>query len=212
MGGCSQAALNPGRSPTDLQEVAPPRSRLPSPRALAVGALVLALPGLPWMHARSQRIGVEHRAAQVASAMTNRSIAIHCPGPIRRRMMYEIHEGSVWFDADGVPADETKLSANTCDGLRTVIDHGPSLDFSCLVTGCGTRERQAAQALAVLTHEIMHLRGERDEAMTECKARGRVAWVAGQLGVSAAGGAQVAAWQATAWEQMLPPAYRGARC
>lgn len=190
-----------------------PRSRLPSPRALAIGALVLAVPGLPWMHARSQRIAVEDRAARIASAMTNRDISVHCPGPIRRRMMYEIHEGSVWFDADGVPASATSLSAGTCDGLEVAIDHGPALDFSCLAAdACGKREAQAARALAVLTHEIMHLRGERDEAMTECRARGRVADVAAQLGIPAAGGAQIAAWQATTWQAMLPDAYRGARC
>jgi hypothetical protein len=127
-------------------------------------------------------------------------------------MMYEIHEGSVWFDADGVPVDETKLSASTCDGLRTVIDRGPALDFSCLATACPKDERRAAQALAVLTHEIMHLRGTRDEGQTECHARGRVAWVTGQLGVSPQGGAQIATWQATTWQAMLPDAYRNASC
>jgi hypothetical protein len=192
--------------------VAPTRSRLPSPRALAIGALVLAVPGVPWMHARGQRIKVEDRAAEIASAMTNRTIKVRCPGPIRRRMMYEIHEGSVWFDADGVPVDETKLSASTCDGLRTVIDHGAALGFSCLTTSCPKNERRAAQALAVLTHEIMHLRGTRDEAQTECRARGRVAGVAEQLGVRPEGAAQIAAWQATTWQEMLPDAYRNATC
>jgi hypothetical protein len=192
--------------------VKPTRSRLPSPRTLAIGALVLAVPGVPWMHARGERLEVEHRAAAIASAMTNRTIKVRCPGPIRRRMMYEIHEGSVWFDADGVPVNETKLSASTCDGLQTVIDHGPALDFSCLASACPKDERRAAQALAVLTHEIMHLRGTRDEGQTECRARGRVAWVAGQLGVSPQGAAQIAAWQATTWQTMLPDAYRNASC
>jgi len=192
--------------------VEPTRSRLPSPRALAIGALVLAVPGVPWMHARGERLKVEHRAATIASAMTNRTIKVHCPGPIRRRMMYEIHEGSVWFDADGVPVSETKLSASTCDGLRTVIDDGPTLDFSCLATACPKDERRAAQALAVLTHEIMHLRGNTDEAITECLARGRVADVARRLGIDETGAAAVAAWQATTWRAMLPDAYRTATC
>lgn len=180
---------------------------------MAIGALVLVVPGVPWAHARAQRIAVQDRAAAVAGALTHRTIAVRCPGPIRRRIIYEIHEGQVWFDADGVPADETKLSATTCDGLRTVIDHGPALGFSCLATAtCPRRERQAAQALAVFTHEVMHLRGTRDEATTECQARERVADVAARLGVSAAGGAAVAAWQATSWSQQLAPQYRSARC
>ena len=193
--------------------VEPRRSRLPSPRTLAIGAAVLCVPGLPWMHARSERLEVEHRAAAVASALTHRTIAVHCPGPIRRRVMYEIHEGSVWFDADGVPADETKLSAATCDGIRSVIDRGAGLDLTCLARGaCRKSEHQAAQALAVLTHEIMHLRGTREEATAECQARGRVADVARRLGVAAPSADAVAVWQATTWQDQLPDAYKNGRC
>ena len=36
--------------------------------------------------------------------------------------------------------------------------------------------------------------------------------VAGQLGVRPQGGAQIAAWQATTWQAMLPDAYRNASC
>ncbi|WCB96458.1 hypothetical protein DSM104299_05217 [Baekduia alba] len=189
-----------------------PRSRLPSPRSLAIGAAILAVPGIPWLHVRAQRLEVEHRAAVVASALTNRSIRVICPGPLRRRLMYEIHEGSVMFDADGVPVDETRLSAATCDGLRTVLDRGASLDFACLATGCPERERQAAQALAVLTHEIMHLRGTRDEAAAECQAGKRVADVAQRLGVAPAGAAAVATWQATDWQNQLPDNYKNGAC
>lgn len=190
----------------------PGRSRLPSPRALAIGVLVLAVPGVPWLHARSQRVEVERRAAAIAGELTNRSIRVRCPGPIRRRMFYEIHEGSVRFDADGVPADETKLSARTCDGLRTVVDHAATLDFGCLATACGEPETRAAEALAVLTHETMHLRGTMDEAKTECQARGRVAWVAQRMGVGAASAEAVAAWQGSTWQARLPDGYRGAAC
>jgi hypothetical protein len=127
-------------------------------------------------------------------------------------MMYEIHEGSVQFDADGVPTDETKLSARTCDGLRTVVDGAATLDFICLATACDPTTARAAQALAVFTHEVMHLRGTTDEAVTECLARGRIADVARRMGVSAAGAEQVATWQATTWRAMLPDAYRTATC
>jgi hypothetical protein len=193
--------------------VEPARSRLPSPRALAIGTLVLAAVGVPWMHARGERLEVERRAGAIAGELTHRTIRVHCPGPIRRRMMYEIHEGSVRFDADGVPADETKLSARTCDGLRTIIEDGATLDFGCLAASfCDASRRRAAEALAVLTHETMHLRGTMDEAQTECHARRRVAAVAVRMGVSAAGGDAVAAWQATTWQAMLPDAYRGATC
>jgi hypothetical protein len=188
------------------------RSRLPSPRTLVIALLVLAVPGVPYAYARAQRITVEDRAAAIASALTNRTIHVTCPGPIRRRMMYEIHEGQVWFDADGVPANETKLSASTCDGLRTVVDHARTLGFGCLKWTCDHDTQRAAQALAVFTHETMHLRGTRDEGVAECQARRRVADVAARFGVSAAGGAAVAYWQANDWQAMLPDQYRGATC
>lgn len=186
---------------------------MPSPRALAIGALALAVPGVPYAYARSQRLEVEDRAAAVASAMTNRSIGVRCPGPIRKRFMYEIHEGSVMFDADGVPVDETKLSAGTCDGLREALDHGPALGFSCLATGaCPGAEERVARALAVLAHEIVHLRGVRDEGVTECQARGRVARVAERFGIGPEGGARIATWQAEVWRLQLPPQYQSGAC
>lgn len=187
--------------------------RLPSPRALLIGAIVLAVPGVPYAYARSQRLEVEHRAEAVAREMTNRPIHVQCPGPIRKRFMYEIHEGSVMFDADGVPTSATKLSAGTCDGLRDALEDGPTLQFSCLTAGtCPGAEERVARALAVLAHEIVHLRGVQDEAVTECQARGRVARVAATFGIGAAGGEQIARWQTVTWSQELPPQYQNGRC
>lgn len=196
-----------GMWPT-FPEVAP---RMPSPRALAIGALALLVPGVPYAYARSQRLEVEHRAEAVARAMTNRPIHVRCPGPIRKRFMYEIHEGSVMFDAEGVPVDETRLSAGTCDGLRDALEDAPTLQLTCLTAGtCPGAEERVARALAVLAHEIVHLRGVQDEAVTECQARGRVARVAAAFGIGAAGGEQIARWQTVTWSQELPPQYRGA--
>ena len=74
------------------------------------------------------------------------------------------------------------------------------------------RQRKAAQALAVLTHEIMHLRGTRDEGTAECRARQRVADVAQRLGLTPRSAAAVATWQATDWYDMLPDAYKNRDC
>lgn len=190
-----------------------PRTRAPYLRALLVGALVLAVPGIAWAHTRSERLEVQQRAAQIASTLSNRSIDVNCPGPIRRRMLREIHEGSVRFDADGVPADETRLSARTCDGLRDVLDRGAALDFACLASSsCSADEQRAADALAVVTHEIMHLRGTIDEGRAECQARLRVAFVATRLGITAQAAERLAAWQATAGQERLPERYQGGVC
>ncbi len=184
------------------------RARLPSPRTLGILVLVAALPGGLWLHARSRRLEVERRAAAVASAIAARPVAVRCPGPIRRRLFYEINEGSVRFAADGRPADETRLSARACDGLRTVLDQAPRLDFACLATGCPDAVQRAAEAVAVLTHEAVHLRGSMDEGRTECEARARVLDSARRLGLRAEAAARLQAWQATDWADRLPDRYR----
>ncbi|QEC49015.1 hypothetical protein FSW04_16510 [Baekduia soli] len=102
--------------------------RPPAPRTLGIVALLAVLLGGLWLHARGRRLEVEHRAAAVAGAIAGRRTAVRCPGPIRRRLLYEINEGVVRFSADGRPADETHLSGRACDGLRTVLDDGPRLE------------------------------------------------------------------------------------
>lgn len=188
---------------------APPRNRLPAPRTVGMLALVL-LPffGL-WLHGRIQRSHVEDRAAAVASVIAGRAVAVRCPGPFKRHFFYETTEGSVRFDADGRPVDETQLSFRTCDGLRTAMDRGAGLDLDCLYYNCPKDVTQAAAALAVLAHESVHLRGVTDERLTECEAHTHIALVAGRYGLSDRATASLAHWQATDWADTLPERYQG---
>jgi hypothetical protein len=199
---------------TDRSGVEPrARNRLPSVKVLLSAALILGLPTAAWAHGRTERLDVERHAGVIASALTNRSIRVRCPGPVRRRLFYEIREGEVRFDADGVPADETRLGARTCDGLHDVLRRGASSTFACLDTAtCPAEEQRAAEALAILTHEIMHLRGTRDEARAECEARARVAAVAARLRVAPEAAQRLARWQATTWQAGLPPQYQHGTC
>jgi hypothetical protein len=189
-----------------------PRLRLPSAKVLVGAAVLLGLPGAALAQARAQRLEVEHRAGAVAQALTGRHIHVRCPGPIRRRLFYEINDGVVRFHADGTPPDDTRLSPAVCDGLRDVLDRGPAYTFSCLATDtCAAQERRAARAVAVLTHETMHLRGTIDEAVTECQAIRRVAWVAEQLGIRAEAAQRIPPWEDAQREQ-LPDRYRNGVC
>ena len=178
-------------------------------RTQAIAVLVTVVVGGLWLHARARRLEVEHKAGAVATRIAGRDVRVICPGPIRRRILYEINDGSVMFDAHGRPANKTKLSAHTCDGLRRVLDRTTSLDLTCLATdACSPDDEQAAAGLAVLTHESVHLRGVMDESETECEARKRVATTATELGLTRASAEAVAAWQATTWAKMLPERYR----
>ena len=189
---------------------AQPRNRLPSTRALLI-ALAIAAPVLGlWLHGHSRRAQVERVAGEAASAVAGRTVSVNCPGPIRRRLFYEIHEGSVRFGSDGRPYDETTLSADPCDGLRRVLDRSAALDLNCLAAVCPPDDERAAMALAVLAHEAVHLRGVIDEGTTECEARTHVGGVAERFGVRAPSREALARWQATDWADELPPRYRGA--
>jgi hypothetical protein len=187
---------------------ASPRDRLPAPRTLAMGAVVL-LPFLGlWLHGRVERTRVEAKAAAVAALIAGRPVAVRCPGPFKRHFFYETTEGSVRFDPGGRPADETDLSFRTCDGLRTAMRRGPGLDLDCLYYRCPHEVTQAAGALAVLAHEAVHLRGVTDEGATECEARTHIGLVARRYGLGDRATASLAHWQATDWAETLPDRYR----
>lgn len=187
---------------------APPRNRLPAPRTLALAAVV-ALPFFAlWLHGRMVRTDIETRAGAVASTLAGRPVAARCPGPFKRRFFYETTEGSVRFDADGVPVDRTDLSFRTCDGLRTAMDRRAGLDLDCLAYHCPRETEQAAAALAVLAHEAMHLRGTIDEGATECAAREHIDAVAGAYGLTPRATGSLRRWQATDWAERLPDRYR----
>jgi hypothetical protein len=186
----------------------PPRHRLPSPRTLAILAIVaLPLAGL-WLHGRAQRAEVERRAGAVASAIAGRTVHARCPGPIKQHVLYDPTEGSVRFDEAGRPFDETNLSSRTCAGLRRVLDRGAALDLDCLAYRCSADDERAAMSLAVLAHESVHLRGVTDEGATECEARTHILLVARRMGLTDRAAQSVAHWQATDYLEMLPERYR----
>jgi hypothetical protein len=178
--------------------------------AILASALLILL--TPSLIARHNRLKAEHVAEPIAKRLTNRDIDVKCPG-LSGLILFETNEGSVRFDADGVPADSTKLSKHTCAGLRTVASHAGTLDFGCLAaSSCDADTEQAAEALAVFTHEVMHLRGSIDEGKTECQARAHVADVAVQAGVDPQQAQALARWQAGPWQARLPDRYRNVSC
>jgi hypothetical protein len=172
---------------------------------LIAGALVLCVLGIR-SHAR--RVEVERRASQVAGAIVGHRVKVHCPGVIRRHVLYEISEGRVRFSADGVPDRETNLSGDACAGLRRVLDRGSSLSLECLYWGCAKGDTRAAMGLIVLTHESVHMRGVMDEGQTECEAERRVATTAQALGLTPASAQAVAHWARTDYAELLPEQYR----
>jgi hypothetical protein len=172
---------------------------------LIAGVLLLAVLGV---RGHIRRGEVERRAGAVAGAIAGHSVDVHCPGPIRSHLFYEITEGRVRFSAAGVPDRETNLSADACAGLRRVLDRGSSLNLECLYWQCSADDTRAAMGLIVLTHESVHMRGVMDEGLTECEAEGRVETTALRLGLTPSSAQSVAHWARTDYAELLPEQYR----
>lgn len=182
-----------------------PRTPVRVVAPLTAGALLLVVLGV---RGHIRRAEVERRAGQVAGAIAGHRVRVHCPGPIRSRLFYEITEGRVRFSAAGVPNPETNLSADACAGLRRVLDRGSSLNLECLYWQCSADDTRAAMGLIVLTHESVHMRGVIDEGLTECEAERRVETTALRLGLTPSSGASVAHWARTDYPELLPEQYR----
>lgn len=180
----------------------------PEPRTVAIAAAVL-LPLCAWgWSVRAQRLDVERRAGAAASQVAGRPVHVRCPGQLRRRLQAEIHDGSVRFDG-GRPADETRVTGRVCDGLARLIDEGARLELSCLqLDACDAKDTAVAYAVAVLTHESVHMLGVMDEAATECQAVRRSAGVAQALGATPQAAAFIADWQFSVAGDRLPDRYR----
>ena len=123
-------------------------------------------------------------------------------------------EGFVRFDADGRPADDTKLMAGSCDELDALAEGRRGKELACTARAgilCGRHGRALATAVDVVTHESFHLQGILDEARTECNALQTMARTAERLGATPAQGVALARGQFAESYPLLPDGYRSAR-
>ena len=190
------------------------RTRIPPapPWVRAILAVVL-IGGPAWgLLQWHGRVVNEHRLGAIASQIAGRHVAVHCPGVLGRALRYDIVEGTVQFDADGRPADETKLRAFPCAELDALAEGRRAAVLDCVARAgdCGKAEDDLAVAIDVLTHESFHLAGYADEAAAECHSLQTMAWTAQQLGVAPEVAQRLAAWEANHAYLQMPAQYQGA--
>jgi hypothetical protein len=144
----------------------------------------------------------ESRLAEVASEIAGRDVEVHCPGVMKRLVEVSPHSGSVFFDAQGRPADFTELNNETCSTLNRFAegktDGGDSL--------------RVARALHVLAHESFHLAGVRGEAEADCFGLQRTAFVAQELGAQPAEAQRLARLALYDRARSAPAEYRSPAC
>jgi len=159
--------------------------------------------------------GNERRLSTIASSIAGREVKVQCPAAVGRLFGWDIVEGSVRFDANGRPADETKLRQTSCAELDAIAEGRRAQELACIGrTGiaCGRHGRETAMAVDVVTHEAFHLRGIMDEAATECRSLQTMAWTAQQLGATAEQGRAMAKAQFQGAYLELPDQYRSGAC
>jgi len=156
-----------------------------------------------------QRVREQDQLATIASDLAGRRIGVRCPGFLSSLVDTRGEAGRVRFDASGRPANHTDLSPQTCKALRH-LDH---VDFTCLAHGnCGFTQFDAAWAAHTLAHEAFHLRGFKDEGVTECYALQNTAFVAERLGVPAPQAEKLQQWIYDRGYPNEPEEYHSARC
>jgi hypothetical protein len=174
--------------------------------------LVVVGVGLPawWLAALHNRVANEHRLEAIASEIAGRPVEVHCPGFLRS-IGPDTLGGTVRFDADGSPADDTRLRKAPCAELDALAEGRRSTQLACVArsTSCGDDAQAVARAVDTLTHESFHMSGIADEAETECHSLHKLAWTAQQLGATAAQGAAMAVAQYDGTYQQMGDAYRG---
>ncbi len=165
---------------------------------IALAVLLVAAVGFGWSRHQGRRHD-EARWAKVASAIVGRPVRVHCPNSFERLTSVSSEAGYVRFTAAGPPEPQTFLSPETCDGLaRFARSHKVTFEN--------------AWAVQTLAHESFHMRGVRDEAITECYGLQWTAFAASQLGADPRHAQAIArvAW-AVGYDQ-LPEEYQSGDC
>lgn len=178
--------------------------------ALAV-LLVAVVTGLV-LHERA--VSLERRLGGVASALAGKPVHVHCQGVVGRVLDVGVEQGSVWFGADGRPADTTDLKRPICGALGRYRGDVGGTAYACVVddTPCWGRVAEDVLAVHVLAHEARHLAGERGEPLAECHGLQTTAQAAELLGADPARAAATARYALLHVYPQLPPEYRDAGC
>ncbi len=162
----------------------------------ALAAVVLVTGFFTYRHDQ-----LEQRLSRAAGGLVGAPVAVHCQGVGGALVDASAELGFVRFGPDGVPEHATLIRYEQCQALEAYLNHHgrhPSHD--------------EIVAVHVLTHESMHMRGETNEAVTECQAVQRDARTARSLGATASDAAALAAAYWRLDYPHMPDDYRTADC
>lgn len=156
------------------------------------GSISVACGWVWWNHTH-----LEARLAAAASKVAGVEVHVDCQEPFFGELLSTPGPGRVDGRSDGSMSDVARLNRATC----AAADSWPEVDSD-----------DAFIAVHVLTHEAGHVRGERNEAATECWAMQHSARVAEALGASRRQAERRARWYRSTVYPRLTDTYRGDGC
>lgn len=191
-------------------------------RFKAVFVVVVLAAGV-WALEAHARAGTQRTLSSVASQLAGRSVHVRCQSFWAELLSINPHAGEVQFDAEGRPADSAWLTRGTCGDLHHFVSsHGA--DLECLKTenwtgfqwnaphdACIRKAEKVGQAVIVLAHESMHLRGIGSESAAQCGAEQNATRTVELLGGDPATGPLLERL-ARAWNPSMPTEYQATDC
>ena len=152
---------------------------------------------------------LERRLGDIVSLVARRPVQARCEDFSDGK---PVEPGGVVQFNGKQPADYARIRPDVCTRLVRFI-RAPRGAYACVVSrSCAVSMVESAQALTVLAHESVHLRGIRNEAVTQCYAMQSVPRVARALGASTEDGRALAALEYAVDYPHMPAAYRTAEC
>jgi hypothetical protein len=152
---------------------------------------------------------LERRLGEVAGVVARRPVQVRCED---FSMGTSIEPGGVVEFNGKQPADFTRIRPDVCTRLLQFM-RAPHGAYACVASrSCDASVAASAEALTVLAHESMHMRGVRNEAATQCYAMQAVPQVARAFGASAEDARALAAMEYALDYPHMPPTYRSGEC
>lgn len=161
---------------------------------LGIAAVVLAVPTV-------LRQREESRLGKVASVLVGARVTVHCQTFGQEFTDLSGDLGFVKFGPDGVPEHHATIMRGPCSELRDYYGGDQAHPTPDEVI-----------AVHVLTHESMHMRGQTNEAATDCEAMQRDAETAQLLGATPQEGLELARAYWLEDYPNMPDAYRSDNC
>lgn len=152
---------------------------------------------------------LERRLGEVASFVARRPVQVRCEDFSEGNVVEP--GGVVQFNGER-PANFARVRPDVCSQLVHFIRAPRTVHACFMAADCDSRVLQVAQALTVLAHESVHLRGLRNEAVVQCYAMQAVPAVARTLGAPIEDGRALAAIEYVYAYPQMPSAYRSADC